>query len=375
MNRVVCRHFKGDRPCKYYWIDRSYECDKCPHNSPIMEHILIIKLDAIGDVLRATPLAAGLKKKYPNSFLTWLVGAESYDLLKDTPYIDRVVKYNQEGVDSLSVQKFDILINLDKAPHAAALAMRFDAKAKFGYGLDEKGFVFPLNKGAEYHYSICLDNWGKKTSNDKNYQEMIFMIAGLKYNGEEYSINVPKQAVEFAKRFLEEHNVSHSDIVIGLNTGCGPVFPHKKWTFDGYSKLIEKLVREINAKVILFGSKPELEYNAKLYSNSDFKDNIINATGATSITELAALIGFCDVLVTGDTAGMHIAIALKKPVVALFGPTPSQEINIFGRGIKLVGKVDCINCYDQFECKKSPTCMETITPEEVFDSILSIINK
>ncbi len=340
-----------------------------------MEHILIIKLDAIGDVLRATPLAVGLKKKYPNSFLTWLVGAESYDLLRNTPYIDRVVKYNQEGVDALSVQKFDILINLDKASHAAALAMRLDAKEKLGYGLDDKGFVFPLNKGAEYHYNICLDNWGKKTTNEKNYQELIFMIAGLNYSGEEYFMNIPKQSIEFAKKFLEDNSIQSSDIVVGLNTGCGPAFPHKKWTFEGYSKLIDKLVKEINAKIILFGGKAELEYNSKLYSNSEFKENLIDATGATSITELAALIGFCDVLVTGDTAGMHMAIALKKPVVALFGPTPSQEINIFGRGIKLVGKVDCINCYDQFECKKNPTCMETITPDEVFDSILNLINK
>lgn len=363
----------GDRPCKFYWGDRSKDCGKCIHNSPVKEKILLIKLDAIGDVIRATPLAAGLKKKYPSSFLTWLVGEDSYDLLRENPQIDKLVKYNANSLSALQVQKFDILINLDKAPHAAALAMQLNAGEKLGYGLDEDGIVFPMNKEAEYHYNICLDNWGKKIQNNKTYQEMIFDIARVKYEGEEYVVNLPKNSSEFQLRFLERHGIKPSDTVIGLNTGCGPVYPHKKWTLDNYAKLIDKLIKELDAKILLLGAKSEVEYNSEL--SSRFKSNVIDTTHSTSLVDFASLINICDVTVTGDTVGMHLAIALKKPVVALFGPTPAQEINLYGRGIKLVGKVDCINCYDQFPCDKNPTCMETIAPDEVFDSILSLINK
>jgi len=313
-----------------------------------------------------------LKKKYPDSFITWLVGEESYDLLKNNPYIDRLMKYNHSSVIALNAQKFDMLINLDKASHMAALAMQIDAKDKRGYGLDEHGFVFPLNKEAEYHYSICLDNWGKKTINEKNYQELIFDIAGLKYRGEEYVINLPKESYDYASRFLKNNSITPSEIVIGLNTGCGPVYPHKRWTLENYQRLIDMLGKEIDAKVLLFGSHSEIELNKAIRSG---RPNVIDTTGSTSIAQFASLINICDVVVTGDTAGMHLAIALKRPVVALFGPTPAQEINVYDRGVKLVGKVDCLNCYDQFPCDRSPTCMETITAEEVFDSILSLVNK
>jgi len=266
-----------------------------------------------------------------------------------------------------------MLINLDKALNAAALATQLNAGEKRGYGLDENGVVFPMNKEAEYHYSICLDNWGKKVENKKTYPEMIFDIAGLSYDGEEYVVALPKNCSEFVSRFFGNHDIRPSDTVIGLNTGCGPVYPHKKWTLDNHEKLIGKLVKEVGAKILLFGAQSEIEYNRELCSR--FKSNVIDTTGSTSLADFASLTNICDVIVTGDTAGMHLAIALKKPVVALFGPTPAQEIDLYGRGIKLVGKVDCINCYDQFPCDRNPTCMETITPDEVFDSILSLINK
>jgi heptosyltransferase-2 len=278
------------------------------------------------------------------------------------------------------VQRFDLLINLDKDSNAASLAVSLKAKIRQGYGLDENGVVFPLNKAARYHFDICLENWGKKTANRKSYQEMIFDIAGLKFAGEEYYINMPDSTKGIASRFKRNHSIKPTDIVVGLNTGCGPVYPHKKWVPDNYSKLIVRLVKELDAKVVLFGSKSEMEYNADIIVGASklkekVKSNVIDVTGLTSILGLASLINVCDVLVTGDTAGMHIAIGLRRPVVALFGPTPAQEINLYGRGVKLVGEVDCINCYDQFPCDKKPNCMETISPDEVFKAVSSLVDR
>ena len=67
MGMKTCRYFKGDRPCNYYWIDRSWECSTCSHHFPFNEKILLIKLDSAGDVVRSTCIAEGLKKKYPDA--------------------------------------------------------------------------------------------------------------------------------------------------------------------------------------------------------------------------------------------------------------------------------------------------------------------
>src|SRR3989344_4014840 len=124
----TCKHFKGERPCKPYWDSHLYkqetfECSKnCKSYESMGKRILIIKLDAVGDVIRSTPLAEGIKKKYSNSQLTWLVGEYSQPFLKNNPYIDRVIIYNPININALLCEKFDLLINLDKDKKATYLA-------------------------------------------------------------------------------------------------------------------------------------------------------------------------------------------------------------------------------------------------------------
>jgi heptosyltransferase-2 len=175
----TCRYFKGDRPCKYYWVDKSWDCSICTHHNPFEEKILLIKLDEIGDVVRSTCIAEGLKKKYPDSQLTWLVGKESKIFLDNNPFVNDVIIYNEENIRTLQCQKFDVIINLDKDKKATSIIMSCKSDIKLGYGLNDEGYVVPLNKGAEYHYYICLDNWGKKRENTKSYQNMIFDMADL----------------------------------------------------------------------------------------------------------------------------------------------------------------------------------------------------
>ena len=77
-------------------------------------------------------------------------------------------------------------------------------------------------------------------------------------------------------------------------------------------------------------------------------------------------------VVSGDTLSLHIAIALKKKVVALFGPTCAQEIELYGRGIKIVSSKGCTPCY-KHKCSKEPICMDLISAKEVFNVIQKLI--
>ena len=86
-----CRHFKGDRPCKYYWIDKSWDCTICKHHNSFKERILLIKLGALGDVVRSTCRVEGLKEKYPDSQLTWLVEKDSKVFIDNNPFIDNIM--------------------------------------------------------------------------------------------------------------------------------------------------------------------------------------------------------------------------------------------------------------------------------------------
>ena len=370
----ICKEFKGDRPCKYYWIDKSHNCkdSNSPYYSEYSHRILLIKLDALGDVMRSTALVKGIKKKYPNSQLTWLVKENAKFFIKYNLDIDRVITYNDENSRILQCEKFDILINLDKDAKSTSMAMLFKSDIKRGYGLHKNGYPIPLNKSAKYHYDICLDNYGKKTKNKKSYQELIYEIAEIEYDNQKPILFLDKKKYKsFKDNFFKDNNISNKNKIIILNTGCGPVYPHKKWTYEGYKNLIKKITKKDNIKIILTGAKTELERNSKLYKEFP---NLINTTNKYSIEEFCNLINLSDIVVTGDTVALHIAISLNKNVISFFGPTPHQEVNLFGLGEKFVRKeLDCLNCYDQFPCPYNGKCMSLIKSKEVWDSILKYI--
>ncbi len=367
-----CIYFKGDRPCKPYWDKRLYEkefvCSKnCKFYKETGKRILLIKIDALGDVLRSTPLAEGIKKKFPNSQLTWLVAEGGIPLLKNNPYIDRILPYTTETINGLMCEYFDTLINLDKDKKATFLANKIKAKEKKGFLLGLTGNPFPANKGAERLYGIALDNWGEKTKNTKSYQEMIFETAELPYNGEELLLDF-EEDTNFLQKFKKKLSGKK---IIGINTGCGAKYLYKRWGKNEIINLIHKLSPK-KFQVLLLGGPDEIELNKEI----EKKTKAINSGNNNSLIQFASLTKLCDIILTGDTLGLHMAIALKKPIIAFFGPTPSQEIS-FPIGKKLVGKVNCLNCYNQFPClmekEGKKNCMQTITPKEVFDCIIEIL--
>ena len=375
----TCRHFKGDRPCKYYWIDRSWDCPICTHHNPFNERILLIKLDALGDVVRTIPLAEGIKKRYSDAELTWLTTSAAKYFVNKNQFVDRVLEYNSETVRRLEFEKFDIIINLDKDPKATSMMMLFDSNDKRGYGLHSEGHCIPLNDGAKYHYDMCLDNWGAKIKNTLSYQELIFSIAELEYGGEKLILNLDEDHNQnFRNYFFEINKIRKENNIILLNTGCGPVYPHKKWTFDGFNNLIKLLLEDSNNKIVLAGSEPEILRNISLLEQNK-SGSLIDTTDNYSIEQFCYLVNLSDVVVTGDTVALHIAICLDKKIVSFFGPTPHQEVNLFGLGKKLVREeLDCLSCYDQFPCPYEDSdhdgsCMNLISADEVHKSIKELL--
>jgi ADP-heptose:LPS heptosyltransferase len=160
--------------------------------------------------------------------------------------------------------------------------------------------------------------------------------------------------------------------VVGLNTGAGAVFANKAWTEEGFLELIRKLKKETRTKIFLLGGPAERERNRRILKKA--KAAAIDTGCDNTLGQFAALVQLCDVVVTGDTTALHLAIGLKKNVVALFGPTCAQEIELYGRGEKIVSSVSCAPCYRR-RCEVSPTCMEAISAGEVMKKIKGLIRK
>jgi lipopolysaccharide heptosyltransferase III len=364
MIRNDCRFFRGDKPCRFKRL-----CEECPQFAPILQKILIIKCRAQGDVLRTTPLLPALKRKYPESFISWLVDEESLDLLLNNPYIDRLHPFNLENVIALTSEKFDVLISLDKEPGLTALAEKVSSSKKLGFGMNEFGNLKIFNPAAEYAFRLGVDDSLKFTQNVKTYQEIIHEMADVEYRGEDYVFGLEDQSKVKARSFFKKHGLSIKGPAVGLNTGAGTKFETKQWPASNYLKLIEMLTRKLRASVFLLGGKRERELNRFLEKKS--KVRVYNTGNDNSLLEFAGFLSLMDVVVTSDTLGMHLAIALKRKAAVLFGPTCPQEIELYGRGSKLFAGIPCSPCYKQ-TCS-DPRCMKEISSREVFEEVKKLV--
>lgn len=356
-----CLHYRGEKPCKYNRL-----CEGCDKYEAFGRKILVIKLGAMGDVLRTTPILPKLKAKNGACHLTWLVSEEAALLLENNPYIDRVLVLNMETSLRLMVETFDEVICLDKAPSATALASMIRAEKKVGYGMDTTGNIYPFDEASEYSFSLGLSDELKFKKNTKTYQEMTFEMLGLEWDMDNYVFNLPEKYTEFAKNFLVEHSVDLDKPIVGLNTGCGRAFPLKKWTESGFTELADMLVDKLGAEVILLGGPHEVDRNRSIASSA--KLWILNTGNDFSLLEFAGILKMCDVVVTSDTIGMHVAVAVGENVVALFGSTSTVEVELYGRGEKIRAGFDCEPCYRKV-CTRTPTCMESISSSQIFDKI------
>ncbi|MBD3310350.1 hypothetical protein GF351_03970, partial [Candidatus Woesearchaeota archaeon] len=172
------------------------------------------------------------------------------------------------------------------------------------------------------------------------------------------------------KYFAKTNAIKDDDLVIGLNTGAGKRWEKKRWSEKKTAKLAEKLEKELKARIILLGGPEEKERNAMIMEQSSAK--LIDAGTDNSLRDFASKISLCDAVVTSDSLAMHIAIALKKETVVLFGPTSYSEIELYGRGMKIIPKMDCLCCYRN-TCSMSPNCMDSIEVDQVFSAVKELV--
>ncbi len=362
-----CRHFLGYKPCRF-----RRECEACPHYEPFGVRVLIVKLAAMGDVLRTTPLLKGLSRAYPGCHISWLTEPNVLPMLEGVSGIDRLIPYTPEWVLQLENESFDRLYCFDKEPKATGLAMRIRAERKAGFGMSEFGNVMPLNRASEYTFGLGINDPLKFRVNTRTYPELIFECAELPYPApQEYAFPDLRTEVDEGRELLRGLGALPEDLKVGLNTGAGDAFATKRWTEEGYARLSERLAEELGAKVILLGGPAEVGRNARIAAAS--RHTPINAGNDHPIRKFAGIVGNCNLVVTGDTLAMHIAIGLGVPVLVILGPTCHQEIELYGRGTKIVSDFECSPCY-LGRCPREYTCMDATSVDCVFEEAARILS-
>ena len=354
-----CGHFTGYKPC----FPGTTCLKDCIDPRPIGTNILLVNLEAMGHILVTTSLLPALKRKYPESTISWITLKNADPLLENNPLVDRVYLWEPESWLMLQAMEFDVVINIDKSVHAGSFVGGLRAKKKLGYGIDKHGVIVPLNKEAEYNYRLGLDDHLKFWVNTKPNTQLLCEAVGLAYHRDEYILNLTQEEIDFCRDYRGEVGLDNNDLIVGFNTGCSLLYQNKKMTVDQHVVLIQELSGQEGIRLALLGGPEDTERNAEI--KRQVGDQVVNTPTTEGLRRGICYENLCDVVISGDSFGMHVAIGLKKYVVVWFGVSCPQEIDLFGRGVKLIPEdLVCSPCWKK-TCPHNLECIQLIDLEQI----------
>ncbi|MFA7275070.1 MAG: glycosyltransferase family 9 protein [Crocinitomicaceae bacterium] len=353
--KTDCHHFRTTIPC----LPNKKEgvtCVDCTHYKPISKRILIIKLGALGDVIRTTPLIVKYKKLYPNAHFTWLTHSPS---VLPNDEIQLILKWDATAIFTVANSKYDIAINLDKEAEACLLLKNTDAKEKYGYTWGDYA-IEPATPAAEHKLMTGFFD-SISIQNTKSYLEEIFEICHFSFEKEPYLINKNQSLVEAWK--AKWTVLANGKKIVGMNTGCGPRWNTRLWTNEAWMRLAVQL-RDQGYFPVFLGGELEHEKNT-LFA----KESGAYYPGHFSLEEFIALTDGCEYIVTQVSMMMHIATALQKKMILMNNIFNKHEFELYDRGV-IVGPPSACECYFGNTCKRGEhSCMHEITPQAVFEAI------
>ena len=360
MSVIDCRYFNGYKPC-----GRSDVCDfDCVHKDIVSLRILVIHLQAMGAVLRATSFLPALKRKYPQSHVTWVTDSPCHQLFQNNPWVGEVLKTDNEGLLSLEGREFDIAICVDKSQKATGILSRIQADQVLGFKKCPRTHsIIPANKASEELWGLGLSNEKKFFINQKPETQLMVEAFELgSFQRDEYQIFLSEQE----KKISAERSQSWSDglPVIGINIGCSDMIPYRKLSLDQNVVLIEEIKKRKLGVPVLLGGPSEIELAQKIKEQVEVIVSPMNLGVRDGLSSAQA----CDVIVSGDSFGMHMGIALKKWVVAWFGPTCAHEVDLYDRGVKVKSPVDCAPCWKR-SCEKEVMCYDLVSLNDILAGI------
>lgn len=352
--KTDCRYFRGDVPCRPHKEHGVHCVDErgadCRYYEPTSKKILIIKLGALGDVLRTTPLLRKLKVAQPQAEIWWLT--LSPEILPKTTQpgsvgVDVILPFTPQSIATLQATQFDTIYNLDKDREACALCITLSARTKKGFTL-KNGKCWPLDAAAEHKYLTgVFDDVSK--ANTKSYQQEIFEMCGFTFQGEEYVLENSENGTRW--------KLPKNKTIVGLNTGCGGRWTSRLWPERYWVALAKRLKREGYVPLLL-GGEQEHKKNLTLARKSG-----ATYLGHYPLSQFFGLVNQCDLVVTAVTMAMHAAIGLRKKIVLFNNIFNKHEFELYGRGEILEPDFAC-TCYYSPTCPNN--CMQYLSVDTVF---------
>jgi len=342
-----------------------------------IKNILVIRNGRIGDLLIISPVINWISEKFPKSKLDIMIGQYGSFVFEQNSAIDNIILYNKKSsiIDHIKLlitlrrNKYDLIIVLEVNSHYKILAYLISHKFRIGMS-GKLNFLL--------HFHCPWDKQKHAIINSLNVLSPI--LTKNEFPSTEMSLYLSKEDIEKGGSFLKDKKVNSNQIIVFIQAACGPVDILRPWSPKHIAELSDLLIVKLDAAVIL-NSGPGEEIIVNEIQSLMHYQPIINST---DISITAALIKLSNVFIGPDTGTLHIANALKTPLVALFGATSVIDVGPIGsekRIIVIDKKFECSPCINLKVSKNRENCIEqkmaecmlAISVDEVYSSIVKII--
>lgn len=334
------------------------------------KRILIIQTAFIGDVVLALPLLQVLRKNFPSAKIDFMLIPRTAELLKNHPDVNDVIIFDKRGRDKgltgiikmvklVSQRNYDAVFIPHR--HFRSAVIPFLAGIKIRVGFDKSAFKFLYTHVVKY-----------KQIHEIERNLSLLEPFGIKPQVKELPNLYPSEYErDYIDRFIS--NVSSKLICIAP----GSVWATKRWLKERFAELVKLLIKD-GFVVALVGGREDFELCEEI-KNMSSSENVFNFCGKLSLLQSAELLRRSILLVSNDSAPMHIAVAMRTPVVAIFGSTiPEFGFYPYGERDKIV-QVENLYCrpcgiHGRKKCPEGHfKCMKLIETEKVYSAVKSVI--
>ncbi len=316
-----------------------------------MNKILFITLSNIGDVILTLPVLDSLRNSFPQAKITVMVGPRPKEIFENNPNIERLIIYDKHSklkekiklFNELKKEKFDIVVDLRNSFFGAFLCAKYKTSPFH---------LIPKNIRHMKDRHLCRAQGSR-----------------LKAQGEtrlitkNVSLYIESEDEDYINNILKESNIKESDNVVVIAAGARSHI--KRWAKEKFVELISALIKDFGAKVVLAGDKDDIVINK--YIAEYLRYPVIDLTAKTTLTQLAYLLKKARLLVTNDSAVLHLGSYLNIPMVAIFGPTNEVKYGPWSDNCAVVKKeIFCRPCA-KAQCRFGTLeCMQLIKTEDVY---------
>ena len=335
-----------------------------------IKKILLIRLRRIGDVIMTTPVVSALREGFPDAFISYIVEKPYRELVEGNPGLDKIFVLEKKQslrdffklIRLIRKEKYDVVLDFHGGPRASLITLFSKAKLKVGYRIKYRNFI----------YHIKLSRSPKK-GHFHSVENHLNFVKALGINIEfPPPLSLPqaqKTEAEKVRQFLEENKLEGNKIII-IHISAGNEF--RDWGVDNFVKLTHLLGKQSEVKIILIGASEDKIAEEEILKKSAAP--LLSQVGRLNLREVKKLISQSSLFVGPDSGPMHIAASTSTPIVALFGPTLLANFAPWQANAVLIEKeFDCRPCKQRQCIYKDFRCLQSITPEEVYEACLRFI--